>query len=113
MEGFVRTGSNAVGFLVQPTDMNPSKVAACDCLYEITMIADASAGPTMVTVYRRWDHVGGNPIDPVEVGTATVIVPCPEGPPQTCEEENPDPAGVTEGRITTCEPRTSTSWPTP
>jgi hypothetical protein len=64
-----------VDFLVEPTDMNPSKVTRCDCLYEITMTADASAGPTTITVYRRWDHVGGNPIDPVEVGTASVAVP--------------------------------------
>jgi hypothetical protein len=75
VEGFVRTGSNAVDFLVQPTDMNPSKAAKCDCLYEITMTANTSAGPTAVTVYRQWDHVGGNPIDPVEVGTASVTVP--------------------------------------
>jgi hypothetical protein len=75
VEGFVRTGSKAADFLVQPTDMNPSKVAACDCYYEVVMGAGAPAGPTAVTVYRRWDHVGGNPIDPVEVGTASVTVP--------------------------------------
>jgi hypothetical protein len=75
VEGFVRTGSKTVDFLVQPTDMNPSSVAACDCLYEITMTAAASAGPTTVTVYRRWDHLGGNPINPVEVGATSVTVP--------------------------------------
>jgi hypothetical protein len=73
--GFVRTGSQTVDFLVQPTDMNPSTVAACDCFYEITMTTTASAGPTTVTVYRRWDHVGGNQSDPVKVGTASVTVP--------------------------------------
>jgi hypothetical protein len=75
VEAFVRLGSNATDFLVQPADMNPSNVAACDCLYEITMAADVSAGATTVTVYRRWDHLGGNPSDPVQVGTASVTVP--------------------------------------
>ena len=75
VEGFVRTGSKTVDFLVQPKDMNPSKVAMCDCYYEVVMTADAPAGPTTVTVYRRWDHVGGNPVEPVEIGAASIAVP--------------------------------------
>lgn len=75
VEAFVRIGSSATDFLVQPVDMNPSNVTRCDCLYEITMAADVSTGATTVTVYRRWDHLGGNPSDPVEVGTASVTVP--------------------------------------
>jgi hypothetical protein len=66
---------NSVEFLVQPTDMNPSSVAGCDCLYEITMATDASTGPATVTVYRRWDHHGGTPTDPVLVGSASATVP--------------------------------------
>jgi hypothetical protein len=75
VEGFVRADSNTVAFLVQPKDMNPSNVAKCDCLYEITMGADTMAGRTRVDVYRRWDHVGGNRSDPVKVGTVWVTVP--------------------------------------
>jgi acyl carrier protein len=55
VEGFVRRGPNSVDFLVQPKDMHPTKVAGCDCLYEITMSASAPSGHTAITVYRRWD----------------------------------------------------------
>jgi hypothetical protein len=75
VQGFVRVESGGVDVLVQPTDMNPSSVAACDCLYEIKLFESVAAGPTTVTVYRRWDHAGGNPNDPVTVGTANVTVP--------------------------------------
>ena len=75
VEGFVRKSATHLDFLVQPVDMNPSTVAGCDCLYEISMAVTASPGPTQVTVYRRWDHHGGNPPDPMQVGTASVTVP--------------------------------------
>lgn len=74
VEGFMRTGLKSVDFLVQPTNMNPSSVAECDCLYEITLAANVPAGPTTVTVYRRWDEQSGN-TNPVEIGTAPVTVP--------------------------------------
>jgi hypothetical protein len=74
VEGFVRTGTNTADFLVQPTDMNPSSVAGCDCLYEITMGASVAAGATTVTVYRRWDHQSGSD-SPVEIGAASANVP--------------------------------------
>jgi hypothetical protein len=54
--------------------MNPSSVAGCDCLYEITMETSVSAGTTTVTVYRRWDHQSGGD-SPVEVGSASASVP--------------------------------------
>src|SRR5450432_3227554 len=59
VEGFMRTGPKSVDFLVQPTDMNPSKVAGCDCLYEVTLAARMPAGSTTVTLYRRWDNESG------------------------------------------------------
>jgi hypothetical protein len=73
VEGFLRMSPKSVDFLVQPTDMNPSSVAGCDCLYEITLAASVPEGPTTVTVYRRWDEKSGN-TNPVEVGTANVTV---------------------------------------
>ena len=73
VEGFMRTGSKSVDFLVQPTDMNPSSVAGCDCLYEITMATNVPSGPTTVSVYRRWDNQSGG-TGPVEIGTATATV---------------------------------------
>jgi hypothetical protein len=71
VEGFVRRGRNSVDFLVQPKDMHPTKVAGCDCLYEITMSASAPSGHTAITVYRRWD---GDTSPVVEVGTVTASV---------------------------------------
>ena len=74
VEGFMRTGSKSVDFLVQPTNMKPSSVARCDCLYEIALAAGVPAGPTTVTLYRRWDEQSGN-TNPVEIGTEAVDVP--------------------------------------
>ena len=73
VEGFVRSGVKSVDFLVQPTDMNPSSVAGCDCLYEITLATSAAPGPTTVSLYRRWDNHSGS-TDPVEIGTASATV---------------------------------------
>jgi hypothetical protein len=75
VEAFVRSSSGTLDFLVQPVDMNPSTVVRCDCLYEIAFAEPAETGSVIVTVYRRWDHYGGNPVDPTEVGSATVTVP--------------------------------------
>jgi hypothetical protein len=74
VEGFMRTSPGSVDFLVQPTDMNPSHAAGCDCLYEVTLANSRPAGPTTVTLYRRWDNESGA-TDPLEIGTAMVTVP--------------------------------------
>jgi hypothetical protein len=73
VEGFMRTGPKSVDFLVQPTDMNPSSTAGCDCLYEITMATNVPSGPTTVSVYQRWDNQSGIK-GPIEIGTATATV---------------------------------------
>jgi|HubBroStandDraft_6_1064221.scaffolds.fasta_scaffold621085_1 hypothetical protein len=74
VQGFVRTGPKSLDFLVQPVDMNPAHPAGCDCLYEISLAANASSGATTITLYRRWDNSGGSS-NPVEVGTTLVTVP--------------------------------------
>jgi hypothetical protein len=74
VQGFVTVGGGHLNYLVQPTDMNPSSVARCDCLYEIAMNSFVAAGPETVTVYRRADHASGN-ASAVQVGTASVTVP--------------------------------------
>jgi hypothetical protein len=71
VEGFVRRRPKSVDFLVQPKEMHPTKVAGCDCLYEITMSASATSGHTAITVYGRWD---GDTSPVVEVGTVTASV---------------------------------------
>ncbi len=74
VEGFVKVGGGHLDYLVQPTDMNPSSVARCDCLYEITMTSFVASGPETVTVYRRGDHRSGD-ASAAQVGSASVIVP--------------------------------------
>jgi hypothetical protein len=75
VQGFARVAAGKVDFLVQPADMNPDKVAQCDCLYELELVEPVGAGPVTVTVYRRWDHFGGNPVEPTNVGSAAITVP--------------------------------------
>jgi hypothetical protein len=75
VEGFARRGSAKVDVLVQPIDMNPSEVAGCDCLYDITISLDGlTQGSEAFTLYRRWDNLNsGN--DPVLVGTTMAQIP--------------------------------------
>ena len=73
VEAYVRRASGALDLLVQPIDMNPSSVAACDCLYDITMHVPAARGDYRLKLYRRWDNMN-SPTHPVKVGEATVSV---------------------------------------
>jgi hypothetical protein len=74
VEAYRRDRSDAIDLLVQPIDMNPSKVAGCDCRYEITMQIPSSRGAYKLTLYRRWDNFSGLNT-PVEVGADDVSVP--------------------------------------
>src|SRR5262249_34781658 len=74
VEGFARTSSGGLDVLVQPVDMDPTEVARCDCLYDVSMTIDGLAtGATKVGVYRRWDNIN-TPNDPVRVGSSTVEI---------------------------------------
>lgn len=74
VEGFVRGETGALDVLVQPVDMDPEMVTACDCLYDITIELDpVRAGEHPITVYRRWDNLN-EPNDPVQIGSAAVQV---------------------------------------
>lgn len=74
VQGFVTVGGGHLNYLVQPSNMSPSSVARCDCLYEIAMNSFVAAGPETVTLYRRADHQSGN-ASAVQVGRASVTVP--------------------------------------
>lgn len=66
--GYVRTNGSAVDVLVQPADMNPSSVAKCDCLYDLTLDTPRLAPGTYdVTVHRRRDN-RNSPNEPVRIG---------------------------------------------
>lgn len=69
VEGFYRIVEGDIEVLVQPRDMDPSMVAACDCLYDIdmTVALDVDLAPGAVRVYRRWDNQN-DPNEPVLVG---------------------------------------------
>lgn len=74
VEGFYRSTGSALDVLVQPIDMDPDSVAACDCLYDVTIGIDPVApGSRQVTVYRRWDNIN-DPNDPVRIGSEDVEV---------------------------------------
>jgi len=74
VEGLFKAAGGTVDILVQPTDMNPRSVAACDCGYRITFLVEpVSAGAMQTTLYRRWDGQN-SPNDPVQISTALVPV---------------------------------------
>lgn len=70
VEGFWKAVDGGVAALLQPEDMHPTVVAACDCTFRFTFsVPDADA--TYVEVWRRWDD-WNDPNDPVPAGAATV-----------------------------------------
>jgi hypothetical protein len=74
VEGFFKTSGDAVDILVQPIDMDPANVAACDCGYNITFVVEpVSSGTHMTTLYRRWDNLN-HPNNPVPITAESVIV---------------------------------------
>jgi hypothetical protein len=73
-EGYVKTDGERIDLLFQPKDMDPSTVAKCDCLYELTASLGAASGAHTVTVWRRWDNLN-KPNDPLQIGEASVTVP--------------------------------------
>lgn len=74
VQGFVKKGAGTVDVLVQPTDMNPTSVAKCDCLYGVDMNIAVESGQYSVTIYRRWDHKSGAD-DPLKIGSTAVAIP--------------------------------------
>jgi hypothetical protein len=74
VEAYRRDRNDMIDLLVQPVDMDPSKVAGCDCLYEISMDIPAMRGAYKLTLYRRWDNESSpNPL--VKIGADDVSVP--------------------------------------
>ena len=74
VEGFFKASDGAVDILVQPIDMHPASVAACDCAYNITFLVEPlSAGTLQTTLYRRWDGQNSQN-DPVPIASAPVVV---------------------------------------
>lgn len=69
VEGFWQDGDAGVEVLVQPIDMDPAAVAACDCLYALDMTVPSLAD--VVAFYTRGDHLSGRD-EPTLLGTADV-----------------------------------------
>ncbi|MCB9681223.1 MAG: hypothetical protein H6733_07095 [Alphaproteobacteria bacterium] len=65
VEGFFRVDGDRADVLVQPIDMHPGAVAACDCAYRVTVDVDAPDAAT-VGAWRRWDAIN-DPNPPVQV----------------------------------------------
>ncbi len=74
VEAFYRLEGAVLSILVQPIDMDPKNVAACDCLYDVDLTVDGlDAGALTVELFRRWDNIN-DPNDPelvdsVELGS--------------------------------------------
>ncbi len=74
LEAYYLVSSDEVKVLIQPVDMDPEGVAACDCGYNIIMgIDDPPAGEPTVSVYRRWDNWNDSN-DTVLIGSGAVSV---------------------------------------
>jgi len=74
VEAFAKRSEHALEVLVQPIDMHPYVVAACDCLYNINMRPESGAGALDITLYRRWDALN-NPNGPVSIGSVKLEMP--------------------------------------
>ncbi|RLB48535.1 MAG: hypothetical protein DRJ42_23000 [Deltaproteobacteria bacterium] len=74
VEAFRRGNGASIEFLVQPVDMNPSVVTACDCLYNVTItVPGLATGDYAVSLFRRWDNLN-DPNDPLLIGSASGVV---------------------------------------
>jgi hypothetical protein len=73
VEAFAKRGAGHLDILVQPIDMNPSAVAGCDCLYDISMSMPMTSGSYRLSLYRRWDNLN-KPNAPVGIGSFDVDV---------------------------------------
>lgn len=71
--GYVKRNGSAVDVLVQPSDMSPSSVAKCACLYTIQLeVPRLAPGTYAITLHRRGDS--RNPPEPVRIGSEQVMV---------------------------------------
>ena len=67
VEGFWKQSGDTVEVLVQPIDLHPRSVAACDCLYDLSIVVGSpERPPSAVVLWRRWDDLN-DPNPPVEV----------------------------------------------
>jgi hypothetical protein len=74
VEGFALFKPGSLDLLVQPIDMDPESVAACDCLYQIAIdVAGLAMGDLDVSLERRWDN-RNEPNDPIPVAARTVTI---------------------------------------
>jgi hypothetical protein len=78
VEAYSMESGDHLEVLVQPVDMDPDGVAACDCLYEIHLIVDTDEEQEYsVTLYRRWDNLNSDN-EPVVVDTRSISAEAPE-----------------------------------
>ncbi len=74
VEAYWRPVGAGVEVLVQPIDMSPKDVAACDCLYDLNIeVSEPEEPVTTLEVFRRWDSLG-DANEPVSIGTISIAV---------------------------------------
>lgn len=69
VEGFWRDASDGAEVLIQPVDMDPWGVAACDCLYDLSMTVPTRTD--FLRVFSRGDHQSGRD-EPELIGSTEV-----------------------------------------
>lgn len=72
VEAYVRKSAGALAFLVQPVDMDPGSLAACDCRYDLGLTLPVARGSYEVTLYRRWDNIT-QPNQPRQIGRTSAV----------------------------------------
>ena len=79
--GYALQQENEYHVLVQPCDMDPESVAACDCLNDVGIPIQIPGGPKSVKVWRRWDHRASQSSSLVAIGEieVTLAVSCNNG----------------------------------
>ena len=74
VEGFYKDGGGMLEVLVQPVDMDPGEVAACDCIYDIDIVIESLAsGSRQAVLYRRGDNINV-PNDPEVVDAEPILI---------------------------------------
>jgi len=74
LEAYWLVDGTELKVLVQPLEMDPKEVAACDCLYDLWLRLEPVEADTWVLhLWRRWDNLN-DPNDPVPIGSEAVVV---------------------------------------
>ena len=73
VQAFQKQNKSGIDILIQPTDMNPDEIAACDCRYNMVLGVEVTGDELKVNVYYRGDNISGHS-EPTLLASETVFV---------------------------------------